>query len=242
MPHAADTASRQPEHDERARRPGLGPAAAALCGLALSGLLATGCGGGGSPAVANVSASTTTTTVATTAAATTQGASVAGGSPSGGSSTAPRGSGNHTVMMVGNPVQGAKFAACVRRHGVPGFPDPDAQGTIAFGSGIDPRSQAFRSALNACKSLLPPGFGQPPTAAQLQRVQQQLLAFSQCMRAHGLADFPDPSGAALPELRQTGDLDPNNPQFRAAYGACKSHLPAGVPAKALGGLTPPAGG
>jgi hypothetical protein len=123
---------------------------------------------------------------------------------------------------------------------VSNFPDPSPQGIIQFGSGIDPHSPVFSSALHVCRKLLPAGFGQPPTATQLARVQQQLLAFSQCMRTHGIRDFPDPSGAALPEIQPVGDLDPNNPQFQAGYRACQRHLPAGVPSKALGGLAPPA--
>jgi hypothetical protein len=209
--------------------------AATVAGLSLC---AAGCGGGDSPAVAKV-ASTTTTIVTTT---TTQSGSGGGGLSEGGSSAVPQGGGNHTVMMAGNAVQGTKFAACMRTRRVPNFPDPNAQGMIQFGSGIDPRSPAFRSALSACRKLLPSGFGQPPTVAQLAEVQQQLLAFSTCMRAHGIRDFPDPTGGGLPQTQPAGDLDPNNPQFQAAYSACTGHLPAGIPAKALGGLTPPATG
>ena len=60
------------------------------------------------------------------------------------------------------------------------------------------------------------------------------------MRSHAIKDFPDPSGGSLPRIQSVGDLDPNDPQFQTAYAACKSHLPAGLPDKALGGLEPPA--
>jgi hypothetical protein len=139
-------------------------------------------------------------------------------------------------MNLGNATQGAKFAACMRSHGLAGFPDPNPQGMIQFGSGMDPRSPIFRSALNICRKLLPAGFGQPPTSAQLAQVQQRLLSFSQCMRAHRIEDFPDPSGGGLPRIRPVGDLNPRSPRFQAAYEACKGRLPAGLPGKALGGL------
>lgn len=202
-------------------------------------LLASGCGGGGSPVVARVASPATTTTG--TIATTTQSGS-GGGLTGGGSSSASRG-GNNTVISVGNAAQGAKFAACIRAHGVPNFPDPNAQGMIQFGSaeGNDPRSPKFRSAVHACQKLLPHGLG-PPTAAQLAQVQQQLLAFSKCMRAHGITDFPDPSNGGLPQIPLNGDLDPNSPRFQADYGACKRHLPSGLPTKALSGLAPPATG
>ena len=197
-------------------------------------LAVAGCGGSASSGVADVATSTTGTTTA-------QDGSGRGRPAGGGSSAAPRG-GNHTVMSVGNAAQGTEFSACMRKHGLPALPDPNAQGMIQFGSAIDPHSPTFRSALSACRKLLPGGFGRPPTAAQLAQVQQQLLAFSKCMRAHGLSDFPDPSDGGLPRIQPRDDLDPGNPGFQAAYRACKGHLPLGLPAKALGGLGPPATG
>ncbi len=52
------------------------------------------------------------------------------------------------------------FARCMRAHGVPDFPDPNGQpGQLGPGSGIDPNSPQFQSALNGpCKSLAPPGW------------------------------------------------------------------------------------
>ncbi|MBL7489979.1 hypothetical protein I6A60_35685 [Frankia sp. AgB1.9] len=58
------------------------------------------------------------------------------------------------------------------------------------------------------------------------------LAYSQCMRAHGLADFPDPGsdGEIQLDIGPGSDLDQKNPKFQAADGACKSLLPGhGVP-------------
>jgi hypothetical protein len=128
-------------------------------------------------------------------------------------------------MNVGT-ADGAKYAACMRKHGVTNFPDPNGQGVIAIhsGMGIDPGSPAFMSARASCEKLLPNG-GQP-TPAQIAQQQQQLLAFSACMRAHGLKDFPDPSNGGLQIHVQPGsDLDPSNPTFQKAQAACKGNLP-----------------
>jgi hypothetical protein len=63
-------------------------------------------------------------------------------------------------------------------------------------------------------------------------VYQQELAYSQCMRAHGLADFPDPqiqadgTVARRIEVQQGSDLDPATPRFQAAEKACRSLAPA----------------
>ncbi len=48
-----------------------------------------------------------------------------------------------------------KFASCMRSHGVPGFPDPGSNQT-SVKSDVNPQSPAFKSALTACSSLLPP--------------------------------------------------------------------------------------
>ena len=192
----------------------------AVAGAAVS-LLAAGCGGGSaSPGVASVASSTSTATTATT---TRSGAGV-GAPPA--DQGPPQGSHFQVAMKVGNAADGAKFSACMRKHGVTNFPDPNGQGVIQFGSGmgIDPNSSTFQSARSACQKLLPNG-GQP-TPAQRAKAQQQMLAFSQCMRAHGIKDFPDPSNGGL-QLRggPGSDLNPNNPRFQAAQQACQGYLP-----------------
>jgi hypothetical protein len=48
-------------------------------------------------------------------------------------------------------------AACMRKHGVPYFPDPNSQGAIVVqqGSGWDPSSPKFRAAQKVCAHLNP---------------------------------------------------------------------------------------
>jgi hypothetical protein len=80
-----------------------------------------------------------------------------------------------------------KFAECVRAHGVPHFPDPDASGNFNFG--VDVSETVFTNAVNACKSLQPPG----SLSGKRSPLQQSAaLRFAQCVRAHGVTDFPDP--------------------------------------------------
>jgi hypothetical protein len=47
------------------------------------------------------------------------------------------------------------------------------------------------------------------------------------MRAHGIKDFPDPTSQGGISIKVTpgSDLDPNNPQFKAANAACQHLLP-----------------
>jgi hypothetical protein len=48
------------------------------------------------------------------------------------------------------------WAACLRAHGVPTFPDPERDGAISSGR-FDPTSAAFVAANQACTSVQPTG-------------------------------------------------------------------------------------
>ena len=127
------------------------------------------------------------------------------------------------------------FSQCMRRHGVTNFPDPGARGdlSITAGNGIDPGSPSFQAAQTACQSLLPNGGA--PDPSQQAAFQQAALQFSQCMRAHGIANFPDPQfsgGSGGPQgvrLQLPSGINPKSPQFTAAQSACQSLLPGGGP-------------
>jgi hypothetical protein len=206
--------------DDRQRRTARGRPGAGLLALAAAGLLAAGCGSASSsPGVASVG-STGGSGTATTSQ--DSGAATPASSPAGGGGPGP-----HVRLAVsGNE----KFSACMRSHGVSGFPDPNAQGAIDIGpsSGIDPGSASFQHAMSACRKLLPNG-GQP-TPQQRAEAVKHMLAFSVCMRKHGLPDFPDPvtTGQNIGihiNSGQGGDLNPNTPTFQAAQKACSADLP-----------------
>jgi hypothetical protein len=117
----------------------------------------------------------------------------------------------------------AAFAACMRTHGVPNFPD---SGRIDVGGGIDPGSSQFRAAQEACRGLLPQGGGGVVSAKD----QAAFLAFSACMRSHGVPNFPDPDfsgGGVTIDAGAGGGPDPSSPQFQAAQKACGHFLPGG---------------
>jgi hypothetical protein len=59
--------------------------------------------------------------------------------------------------------------------------------------------------------------------------REQALAYSRCMREHGINDFPDPDSDGNLQLDASpgSNLDPNNPQYQAADAACKHLLPNG---------------
>jgi hypothetical protein len=66
--------------------------------------------------------------------------------------------------------------------------------------------------------------GQKPSASSNAG---SFLAFSECMRGHGVPDFPDPSGNGI-NIGGTG-VNPSSPAVRAAQATCKKLLPGGGP-------------
>ncbi|HEY2201520.1 MAG TPA: hypothetical protein VGH56_06505 [Solirubrobacteraceae bacterium] len=64
----------------------------------------------------------------------------------------------------------------------------------------------------------------PASQAQIQQSQQDVVRFAQCMRLHGVPDFPDPSTSphAFKEAFNT-----QSPAFLAAVPVCQHLLPDG---------------
>jgi hypothetical protein len=121
------------------------------------------------------------------------------------------------------------YAACMRSHGVPNFPDPGPRGdvTIRRAYGIDPSSPSFQAAQKTCQKELPNG-GKASPAEQAQ-MQQQALRYSACIRSHGVPNFPDPQfsgGQVLLAVRNGSAINPNSPTFQAAQQACQKYLSA----------------
>ena len=63
--------------------------------------------------------------------------------------------GTGTTTTVTAQDKAVKLAECIRAHGVPHFPDPDAKGEFAFGIDVSPA--VWQRAVDACKALEPPG-------------------------------------------------------------------------------------
>jgi hypothetical protein len=158
-----------PKHLTGSRRAQL-LAAAAL----VSVFVVAGCGGSGahSPTAAPASGPSTPAPSTTTARALT---------------TAVSGGGLAAAALA--------FSECMRSSGVPNFPDPKPGGGFLFPvSGGNLASPAFRSAQAKCRKLLPgggppgPGSTTHPSAQTLAK----LVRIAECMREHGISQFPDP--------------------------------------------------
>lgn len=155
--HKSATGSR------RTRLPRMGVRAAILAALLGAGLFAAAALAASRPAGAHPQGSTITS--ATTAITTT------------GSSSVPKGA---WLTFEANPVSFVlgplrKFAACVRRHGIPSLRDPrvvDGKVVLMLPRGLTPKSPRLKKAQRACQKLLPqgantqPGTGTGPTTTQ----------------------------------------------------------------------------
>ena len=124
-----------------------------------------------------------------------------------------------------------RLSECMRAHGIRNFPDPvegaGGEGlsvSVGVGSetttigGIPFSGPAFESAIKACKFF--GGGSAPAPISESQKLQ--LFHFAECMRAHGLSDYPDPvfpPGGGIERPSAPG-LNVNSPAFQRAAKLC----------------------
>src|SRR5450755_5017393 len=78
--------------------------------------------------------------------------------------------------------------------------------------------------------LLVSGCGSDPPASKpvTSTVTAEMVAFSKCMRGHGVSGFPDPGAVANPEENSIGGIpipstiNPSSPVFETAQNACQA--------------------
>jgi hypothetical protein len=125
------------------------------------------------------------------------------------------------------------FSHCMRSHGVVNYPDPVSSGVLPKKSlqQLGVSSSRFQAATSACNHLLPNG-GSGPSPTRVQEVRMQALEFSQCVRSHGLPNFPDPgSDGRIPDPATVG-INQGSPKFEAANQACRKYRPPYMPSNA----------
>jgi hypothetical protein len=137
--------------------------------------------------------------------------------------------GSSTIAMLD------KYSICMRDHGVSGFPDPSSTETPnSFGvdgynfdlpSTMNTQSPAYESADKDCEKVIGIGTssGGPP-AGVLAKARRHALAHAQCMRAHGVPNFPDPTvtgnGNGVTEASGGRGINPRSPAFQQAQKIC----------------------
>jgi hypothetical protein len=158
-----------------------------------------GCGGSGSnaPAVARVGTGRSSTSASSASAAPGNLAQDTGDNPHGG----PAGI----------------FNACLRTHGVPNMPDPSPGKGSPLPPGVDPNSPRFQKAVRECVKLVPADA--PPD--MVAHPVGPLLAFAKCMRAHGVAGYPDPDGQGHFHQSALSRVDASASVFQTALKTCR---------------------
>jgi hypothetical protein len=146
------------------------------------------------------------------------------------------------TTVITDPNEAAlQFAKCMREHGID-MPDPQVsdEGGIAVqiggpgsetGTGADPKE--MEAANKDCEHFMKDataGFD-PPSEEDQKKMQEQALAFSKCMRDHGI-DMPDPQfsgddggfnvsvGSPDGGSDDAAPIDFNSDEFKEANEAC----------------------
>jgi hypothetical protein len=141
--------------------------------------------------------------------------------------------GSSTTAATTTPQSGpVAFARCMRSHGVPAFPDPNASGEFDGSQLKRPGVSAsrVRAAQSACSHLLPNGIPVAPPYTITRADQLDYLKGAACMRRHGFPDFPDPTFQNNDvQLDVPASIDQSSPRFESAATTCQKLIPRGLP-------------
>lgn len=130
------------------------------------------------------------------------------------------------------------YSRCMRSNGVPNYPDPDSNGNLPKGNAqtFVVSSSQFHEAEEACSRLLPSNGSAPLTQCLMtgdcprsvvQPALEQGRNFAQCMRSHGVRNWPDPIVDSLgrpsfPVTKAGISIDATrSPHMLAKIGVCQ---------------------
>jgi hypothetical protein len=147
-------------------------------------------------------------------------AAVACGSPSSSS-----GSSSGLPTMQTMTAEALAYAKCMRSHGIQNYPDPTVQDSgqqqsVGFNVPQAVRNlPGFNAAAKTCEEKTHSG---RPSPAMMRAAMANAVKFTDCMRSHGISNFPDPvekNGSMIGFGSLTG-VDQNSAQYKAANSAC----------------------
>jgi hypothetical protein len=126
-------------------------------------------------------------------------------------------------MVAALSILGVALAAC-------GGDDDDAGAATNAPTTAVPTTTQLAAAPSTSAATAPPDSVPADSAtdgSQPLAGEPDPLAYAQCMRDNGIANFPDPSAdGALNLDAATLGITPDSPQFKAADEACKHLMPA----------------
>ena len=118
--------------------------------------------------------------------------------------------------------QALAFTHCLRSHGLRNYPDPDSRGGLqkAGPQQLGVSDSLFQAAQTACAHLL------QPTQAQVRQMMSGYRNFAQCMRSHGVQNWPDPTtGSDGQPVFDIPGIDPNSSQIQTTADECFHLIP-----------------
>jgi hypothetical protein len=128
-----------------------------------------------------------------------------------------------------NTQKALAYSQCMRSNSVLNFPDPNSSGAFPKVSAqqLGVSSTVFQAAQNHCRYLLPNG-GSGPSQTQVQQIVNGMLRFAQCMRSHGVSNWPDPvlDAGGNPEFYLGGKINQNSPQIQSKIHDCVHWIPS----------------
>jgi hypothetical protein len=122
--------------------------------------------------------------------------------------------------------QARRHAQCMREHGIPeADPVIGPDGGVHAGGGYDKHQlddNVLKNAIAACKQYEP-----VLTGADAELKRQGALGLAQCMRAHGVPNFPDPDANGRLDTDLPGLQD--DPDYGEAWAYCRSQPESPTP-------------
>jgi hypothetical protein len=125
----------------------------------------------------------------------------------------------------------------MRSQGVQNFPDPPAGAVNAkfpTAQELGVGSSQYQTAENTCQHLLPAGTNDLFPAAEVPVLLDGMRQFSQCVRSHGVPNWPDPitdsEGRPVFDLGAHGITrsEANSPPITTAEKACQHLMPRAI--------------
>lgn len=127
----------------------------------------------------------------------------------------------------------ASLLGVVILAGACGSASPSASPTTTIGSSTGGRSNATTPTTDSGPSnkgagqITRPGSKSGRDSSGNETTGTYSVAFAECMRAHGVPNFPNPNGSGLPASAHSG-VNPTSTVYQAALnGPCESLAPAG---------------
>jgi hypothetical protein len=122
----------------------------------------------------------------------------------------------------------------MRSQGVSEFPDPPTSGKLIVPSAqrLGVTSSQFQTAQSACERLLPSG-GTGNNQAEVQQEWNEFRRFTQCIRHHGMPNWPGPTSRSETDKRPifkiqpvdpNSPINPDSPQIKTKLHVCDSLL------------------